>query len=446
MQSLSQENGQSCCGTMVEKVIYELERIKRDARFNSVIYVDQSVSLELAREADSRNARGEIRPLDGLTFTVKDNLWIKGWKSTFGSILYKDFIAEESSWIVDRLIQSGAIPIGITACSELACMGVTNTPLHGITAHPADLSKTPGGSSGGAVTAVARNIGDFAVATDAGGSIRRPAGLCGVVGFKPTLGAIPNPRGFKDPNFLLNTIGFITREVHLVKRLFEHSVSVCCDDPLSVPILSADIRKKFNPGCVRAVYIPTLGGFKVDQHVSKNVSAAVDLLRGHGLDIVENDNLLGRKVEPYELLSLQNAALAAFYSQHSEILHPNLQEQIELGKSVTPEQIFLSLLKFQALSAMVDRVFDQYDFLFTLSNPVTAWEHADLSPRYIGGELASLRDHAAFTPLFNYAGCPAINIPLKRSDKMLSVGIQVIARKYRDWELLDFAEHISEII
>ena len=222
--------------------------------------------LEAASAVDARIAAGERPPLAGVPFTVKDNLWLGGRPATFGSRLFEGFVAPRDSWCVARLRALGAVPLGVTACSEFACKGVTNTPLHGRTLNPWDTSRTPGGSSGGAVAAVAAGLGPLALATDAGGSTRRPAAHTGLVGMKPTLGYVPNPWGFDDPNHLLSVIGQVGRDVEDCALMLDVLAGFDGRDPLSQPVFATarvgDALKAQRPAwrvAVAAVLIGDIG-------------------------------------------------------------------------------------------------------------------------------------------------------------------------------------------
>ena len=152
------------------------ERVARlQPQLHAFVDFDPAVPMAAAKRVSARLALGEVLPLAGVPFTVKDNLWLGGRPATFGSRVFADFVAPRDSWCVARMRELGAIPLGVTHCSEFACKGITATPLHGETRNPWDLARTPGGSSGGAVAAVAAGLGPLALATDAGGSVRRPA-------------------------------------------------------------------------------------------------------------------------------------------------------------------------------------------------------------------------------------------------------------------------------
>jgi hypothetical protein len=154
-------------------------------------------TLAQAHDGRAATGAGETLPLAGVPITVKDNLWVQGRRITQGSRLFEDFVAPEDAWAVARMRDLGAVILGITNCSEFACKGVTNNLVYGKTRSPWNLALTPGGSSGGAASGTGAGIGALALATDAGGSTRRPAAHAGLVGMKPTLRPDPLRPGFR---------------------------------------------------------------------------------------------------------------------------------------------------------------------------------------------------------------------------------------------------------
>ena len=146
---------------------------------------------EAARAADVLLARGEAGPLCGVPVTVKDTQYLAGVPTTAGSRARVDYVPRETAAPVERLHNAGAVIFAKTTTPEFCYFGVTESELHGRTRNPWNLTRTPGGSSGGAGAAVAAGLGPISMGGDGGGSIRIPAAFCGIVGFKPTFGAVP---------------------------------------------------------------------------------------------------------------------------------------------------------------------------------------------------------------------------------------------------------------
>ena len=149
-----------------------------------------------AMEADKNRSRTKVGPLSGLPITIKDSQWLAGVPCANGSVTLKDFIPQQTSQAVERLENAGAIIFAKTTCPEFSLSGITESELYGRTSNPWDLTRTPGGSSGGAAVSVAAGIGCLSLGGDGGGSIRIPAAFCGVTGFKPTHGVVPRSPGF----------------------------------------------------------------------------------------------------------------------------------------------------------------------------------------------------------------------------------------------------------
>ena len=188
------------------------------------------------RRAARRIARGERLPLAGVPVVVKDTIWVKDQRVTQGSLLFKDFVAPQDALAVERLRRAGALVIGMGNSSEFACKGLTTNKVYGLTRHPMDLSLTPGGSSGGCAVAVAAGLAPLALGTDGGGSSRRPPAHVGVVGFKPSFGAIPDPFGFPHAFNGLQSMAPIARTVRDAALMFEAMAGADARDPQSIDL------------------------------------------------------------------------------------------------------------------------------------------------------------------------------------------------------------------
>jgi aspartyl-tRNA(Asn)/glutamyl-tRNA(Gln) amidotransferase subunit A len=419
-------------------------RIERlNPRFNAFVAHDRAKVVAAAQEVDARLARGEALPLAGIPFSVKDNLWLADHAATFGSHLFAGHVAPRDSWSVARLRELGAVPLGVTACSEFACKGITNTLLHGRTLNPWDTTRTPGGSSGGAVAAVAAGLGPWALGTDAGGSTRRPAAHTGLVGFKCTLGAIPNPWGFEDPNHLLSVVGCIGREVEDVAFLFDSARGTDLRDPLCAPVgadmVSYPVAVPVRPP--RVAYSRDLGcGFAVDADAAAAVEAAVAKLAAAGWQVEEVDPPWPAGVTEYPLIPLQLAQMGRLYgarlATHRHLIDPDLVAQIEAGLALPPAKIAEALMLRDQMVAAFSGFMEKYDLLLTQTAPVEAWPVDQVGPPVIGGKPAGPRGHAAFTPLFNGCGVPALSIPCGFGAHGLPLGMQLVGARYADARVL----------
>ncbi len=428
-----------------------------EPQLNAFADFDPAVPLAAARGVDARLAAGELLPLAGVPFTVKDNLWLGGRPATFGSKVFAEFVAPRDAWCVARLRALGAVPLGVTNCSEFACKGITATPLHGETRNPWDLTRTPGGSSGGAVAAVAAGIGPLALVTDAGGSTRRPAAHTGLVGMKPTLGRVPNPWGFDDPNHLLSVIGQIGRDVEDVAMMLDALTAWEPADTLSTPAfavpdamaaLKAPLPERPK---LRIAWSPQLGcGLAVDADVLATFEAAIEPLRRAGWNIERADPAWPPEAREYPLIALQQAGLAqrfgAVWRKTPEILDPDIGAQIEIGLTLSATRITELLKLREEFHASFTRFFSEFDAMLCPTSPVEAWPLGSLGPSEIGGLPAGPRGHAAFTPIFNYGGVPALSLPCGTGRQGLPVGLQIAGPRYADALVLRLGWHAEQVL
>lgn len=418
---------------------------QRNPALNAVIRHDPDAVRAEAAGLQRAHAAGRPMPLYGQTFTVKDNLWVAGETISQGSLLFRDFIAPEDAWAVARLRQAGALYLGITNCSEFACKGVTVNLLHGLTRHPQDADLTPGGSSGGAAAALAAGIGDLALATDAGGSARRPAAHCGLVGFKPSAGRIPLGPGFAEPVFGNGVIAPMARDMAALRQAFAVLAAFDPRDPASCPPPTACAGE-----ALHIAFSPGLGlDAAVDDGVRDGIATAVETLRAAGLPIVVATPAWPDGLGEAGFMPLQYAGLAALYGaryrREPELFDPDIGRQIEAGLALRGPEVAAALLLRDATAQAMTRFFGDFDLLLGPTVPCTAWPVTQLGPAQIGGRPAAPRDHAVFTPMFNHAGVPAISVPCGRNAAGLPFGLQIVARRFADDCLLDFAARVETI-
>ncbi len=297
---------QSTAREMAEQA---LARIAAAHDLNAVVTTDPARTSAEAVAVDARVAAGEAMRLAGVPIVVKDNIWVEGWRITQGSRLFADFIAPEDAIAIARLRRAGAVIVGIGATSEFACKGVTTSRLFGPTVHPQDRQLTPGGSSGGPAVAVAAGLVPLAIGTDAGGSSRRPPAHVGVVGFKPSFGAIPYGPGFPEPFWRISVIAPIAADVGDARLAFEIMAGADPRDPDTFDVAAADHATP-----PRVAFSPRLGlDVAVDDDISAGLRRAVDRLRAGGMPIVDKDPVWPAGLAEDAVMPLQHAGLAALY-------------------------------------------------------------------------------------------------------------------------------------
>lgn len=425
--------------------------LDRAAAVNPVLNAFTVIDADGARaQADAvaqRLERGERPALAGVPLVVKDNIWVGGLPITQGSHLFAGFRAPEDAVAVARARAAGAVIIGVGTCSEFASKGVTETPLYGITRNPVDPSRTAGGSSGGCAAAVGAGVAPLALGTDAGGSSRRPPAHCGVVGFKPSLGAIPYGPGFPEPSWDISCLCPIARSVGDAAALFDALAGADASDAMSVLALEAPRPA----GALRIAFAPTFGlDVAVDADVAAVVAEAVERLRRAGFAIAERAPDWPTGLNESSVMPLQHAGLAALHGEAWKAtpgrIDPDLGAQIESGLRMTAADVARALEASLAIRQTLSAFLGQVDLLLTPTTPCPAWPVGRLGPETIGGRPAGPRGHAVFTPLVNHARAAAISLPCGTTDAGLPLGLQVIAARGRDRTLLAAAAAFEAVL
>jgi len=421
----------------------------RNGVLNAVVG-DEPAGLDAEVERlRARIARGEAMPLAGVPVVVKDVIWVKGERVTQGSLRFRDFVAPRDALAVERLRAAGALVVGMANTSEFACKGVTVNQVYGPTRHPLDPALTPGGSSGGCAAAVAAGLVPLALGTDGGGSSRRPPAHVGVVGFKPSFGAIADPWGFEHAFLGLQVIAPIGRSVADVAALFEAIAGPHAHDPQSVPLPVVEVPRPARR--LRMAWSPRLGlDTPVDDDVAACLQRAIDALRGADLDIVDADPLWPVGVGEDTLMPLQHAALAHLHGDawraDPAAFDPDVARQIERGLQWSGADVARARAAGAAIGSTLAGFLDAYDLLLCPTAPCVAWPLDRLGPATIGGRTVEPRAHAVFTPFVNHALAPAISIPCGTGRARLPVGLQVIAARGRDRQLLAAAREIEALV
>jgi aspartyl-tRNA(Asn)/glutamyl-tRNA(Gln) amidotransferase subunit A len=420
---------------------------ERDADLKALTHVDAAGARATAAGLRARLDAGETLPLAGVPVIVKDNIWVEGLPITQGSRLFAGFRPSRDALAVARLRAAGVIILGIGACPEFACKGFTNTAQRGVTRHPTHPDRTPGGSSGGNVAAVGAGFAPIALGTDGGGSSRRPPAHVGLVGFKPSYGAVPHPFGFPEPFWNITCLAPIARDVADAALLFEVIAGPDGRDPESRPLAP---KVDGSVSGLRMAVAPMLGlDAPVDAEVLLVFDRAIARLSG-AFAFTRAAPVWPVEMTPQMLMAAQHAGLAAIYGaawrETPDLFDPDIAVQIARGFTLTGTEIAGALETSQSIRRSVGAFFAEHDLLVSLTTPCTAWTNDRTAPETIGGVPVEPRGHAVLTPMFNHAQTPAISIPCGRDSQGLPVGMQIIGPVGSDWRVLAVAEAFEALL
>jgi aspartyl-tRNA(Asn)/glutamyl-tRNA(Gln) amidotransferase subunit A len=431
---------------VLEAVLQRIERV--NPIINAFVTLDSAGARQSAEASAKRWQTGTASgPLDGAPISVKDNIIVGGLRSTWGSKLYSDFVPKSDELPIGRLRSKGAIILGKTNCPEFTLQGYTDNLLFGVTRNPWDPELTPGGSSGGAVAAVAAGLGPIAIATDGGGSIRRPASHTGLVGLKPSRGRVPRCDGF--PAILLDfeSVGPVARTVEDI-ILVMHAISgYDSRDPLALAFKDTPFATSSVPQ-TRIRFVRKFAGSPVDPEIAKNVEAAAAVFAELGHFVEEGD-------APFDLEPLNEAWAVisqtglAWLLQSSPKWHgkitPALEEMARNGEKRTGSEYFAALDAVRRLQKSLSIFFSDLDVILTPAAAALPWSASEPFPTQIAGEPAGSRGHAIFTGFANMAGCPGISVPAAPSAQGLPIGFQMVAAPGQDGMLCALAGQYESI-
>ncbi|MBI0535973.1 amidase [Roseomonas sp. KE2513] len=418
-----------------------LNRIARlNPRLNAIIALDEAGALAAAARSEARWREGRpTGPLDGVPLTVKDNIPVAGLPCRWGSPAWPEGPATVDELPVARLRTGGAVILGKTNVPEFTLEGYTDNALFGPTGNPWNPRLTPGGSSGGAVAAVASGMGPLALGTDGGGSIRRPASHAGLVGLKPTPGRVPRGNGLPAILLDLEVIGPIARTVADTALLLAAIAGPAAEDPASYGLPPLDLPA---PPRLRIRYVPRFGASPVDPGIAASVAMAARRLEALGHAVEEGPVPFDPETVLPIFPAIAGAGLAWLLGNlpgEPSPASPALAAMARVGREAGAPALFAALDAMAGLRrAMGLFLARNCDAILTPAAAALPWPAHESHPPVIDGQPAGPRGHAVFTNFANLAGLPAIALPCDPVAG-LPVGFQLVAAPGAEAALLAVA-------
>lgn len=449
---------------------------KKDKEIHAYLEVFADV-LEQAKVADAMIKSGKAGMLTGIPIAIKDNILIKGRIASSGSKILADYMATYDATVIEKLRKEGVVFIGRTNMDEFAMGGSTENSAYGVTKNPIDLERVAGGSSGGSAAVVAGDMALASLGSDTGGSIRQPASFCGIVGLKPTYGAVSR-YGVMAMGSSLDQIGPFAKNVEDARILFDAIRGYDQKDSTSQE--SAKNKSQNGKSCpiVKNSDFPTtgvkigipkdilnMGG--IDQEVLKNFNESVDKFKKLGYEVVDIElpNLKYSLSVYYVIVPAEVSSNMARYdgmrfgkrvSGKDGVEDYFLSRQVGLGKEVRRRIILgtyvLSSGYYDAFYNKANivrdlikedykKAFEKVDIIITPTTPGPAFKIGEK----INDPLAMYLEDI-FTVPINLVGVPAISIPAgfkEENGHKLPLGIQLTANNFDEEKMFEIAQHFE---
>ncbi len=400
-------------------------------------YTPESARKEAAASAERWARGGPIGPLDGVPVTVKENIATQGVPMPLGTAATKLVPMPQDAPPPARLREAGAIIFSKTTMPDLGMTSSGVSSFHPLTRNPWDLSKNPGGSSSGAGAAGAAGYGPLHVGTDIGGSVRLPAGWCGLVGLKPSLGRIPI-----DPPYVARCAGPMTRTVDDTALMMSVLAKPDHRDGMSLP--AQDIAWTSLGANLRGVRIGLLtdagAGMAVEPEVKAAVEAVAKWFAGEGAIVEPIEGIMSRAII---------AGLDAFFRARSwadieplppeqrDRIHPYTLKWTEGGAKLSGSEVIRGFNQSMELRRRAAQLFGKLDYVISPTAPIPAFPAERASP---GDDPEHPFEHICFTVPWNFTEQPAVSINAAFTGTGLPIGVQIIGRRFDDHGVLKLAK------
>jgi Asp-tRNA(Asn)/Glu-tRNA(Gln) amidotransferase A subunit family amidase len=442
-------SGEASAEDLVRDALACIERY--DGQVNAFTVVLHDEALAAARAIDA--GPPSQAPLAGMPISVKDHIWLAGSPATNGSVALRDFVPDVDAVPVARLLAAGAVVVGKTNNPEFCYRGYTDNDVWGPTRNPWALSRTPGGSSGGAGASVAYGATPVALGTDGGGSIRIPAAFCGVVGHKPTFGLVPKMPGFRGwPS--LSVDGPLTRTVRDAALALSVMAGPATADDHTWPGLSTDllaaVTRPVDWSALRVAVSEDLGWAPVEPVVRAAFRAAVDRLVDDGAQVTE-----AAPDAPYPTQLWTDIALPEGFASEGPLLDewgdrlvPGTREIVEAGRAVTAQAYLDAQERRRLFTQAWAQFFTEHDVLLAPSMPVPAFGTDIEGPASIDGTPVDpfFDDWCVLALPANLTGGPSCAVPTGVDEDGLPLGMQVMGPRWSDPTVLAVAAAYERLV
>ncbi|MBN35750.1 MAG: amidase [Rhodospirillaceae bacterium] len=416
---------------------------------NALAYTFFDDALDAAKKAEARYMKtdGRLRRLEGLTLAVKEDTAVRGRPRTFGSLIFKDNIADHANPSVERLIRAGAIVHALTTCPEFVWPWTCTSRLHGVTRNPWNPEMTCGASSGGAAAAVASGTTTLATGSDSAGSIRMPAAMCGIAGYKPPYGRNPgSPEVAMDAFFHIGPMTRTAADAALMQNVMsglhkkDHSTVA---QNITLPERNARIRG------AKIAYSIDMGVYTVAQDVRRNLLDTVALLRDSGATVEEVETPWAQAAADVS----GNWGGLIYADEFSDAVnnHPDLvcdytRDFADYNESLTPRGFHECMQVIGRTWAEFGPQLARYDAFLcpTVGATTIPADWPDWSePVTVDGQPCDVHD-LIMTFLFNvFSRCPALSVPSGFADNGVPTGVQIVSNPYDDKAVFRVAQALE---
>ena len=433
-----------------EVLVTHLKQIERvNPKVNAIVTLVPEMAMEAAAKADEMQARGQkLGPLHGLPAAHKDLRETRGIRTTFGSPLYRDYIPREDDIVVERLKRAGAITLGKTNTPEFGAGSQTFNTVFGATRNPYDVTKTCGGSSGGAAVALACGLVPVADGSDTGGSLRNPAAFCNVVGFRPSIGRVPNPKAAFAWS-TLSTSGCLGRSVADLAFALSAIAGPDSRAPLSIDepgeLFARPLERSFKGA--RVAWFKNLGGAPFESRVQAVVDAHRVTFESLGCIVEQAEPDFSPAEFSFRTLRAWEAANAyhALLRQHPDAFKKTLKTEIEEGLRLTGSDIARAETAHAQAWRGFQAFLEKYEY-FVL--PTTQLPPFDIETEYpteiAGVKFEKYIDWMKSCWYISATGNPAASVPAGFTADGLPIGIQIVGRNRADFSVLQLAHAFEQ--